>query len=51
MKNILYTTANSRAYANGAGGGMAAWQIAMYTISAVVICLMMSACFKQTPPH
>ena len=36
-KNILYTTANSRAYANGAGGGMAAWQIAMYTISAVVI--------------
>ena len=36
-KNILYTTANSRAYANGAGGGMAAWEIAMYVISAVVI--------------
>ena len=36
-KNILYTTANSRAYANGAGGGLAGWQIAQYTISAVVI--------------
>ncbi len=36
-KNILYTTANSRAYANGAGGGMAAWEIAMYVISAVVV--------------
>ena len=36
-KNILYTTANSRAYANGAGGSLAAWQIAMYAISAVVI--------------
>lgn len=36
-KNILYTAANSRAYANGAGGGMAAWEIAMYAISAVVI--------------
>lgn len=33
-KNILYTTANSRAYANGAGGGMVAWKVA---ISAVVI--------------
>ena len=36
-KNILYTTANSRAYANGAGGGLATWEIAMYAISAVVI--------------
>ena len=36
-KNILYTTANSRAYANGAGGGLAGWEIAMYAISAVVI--------------
>ena len=37
--NILYTTANSRAYANGAGGGLAAWEIAMYVISAVVIAI------------
>ena len=36
-KNILYTTANSRAYANGAGGGLAGWEIAMYAISAAVI--------------
>ena len=36
-KNILYTTANSRAYANGASGGLAAWEIAMYTISVIVI--------------
>ena len=38
-KNILYTTANSRAYANGASGGMAAWEITMYVISAVVVVL------------
>ena len=36
-KNILYTTANSRAYANGAGGGLAGWEIDLYAISAVVI--------------
>ncbi len=36
-KNILYTTANSRAYAGGAGGGLAAWEIAMYAISAIAI--------------
>lgn len=38
-KNILYTAANSRAYASGFGGGMAGWEIVMYVISAVVIIL------------
>ena len=38
-KNILYTTANSRAYATAANGGMETWQIVRIAISAVVIAL------------
>ena len=36
-KNILFTTANSRAYATGAAAGMAGWMMVMYAISAVVV--------------
>ena len=38
-KNILYTTANSRAYAAAADGGMETWQMARLAISAVVVVL------------
>ena len=37
--NILYTTANSRAYANGNGGSTATWEIVKNIILAVVIVL------------
>ncbi len=36
-KNILFTTANSRAYATGGAAGMAGWMMVMYAISAVVV--------------
>ena len=38
-KNILYTTANSRAYANGLNGGAAKWEIVKNVILAAVIVL------------
>ncbi len=38
-KNILYTTANSRAYANGINGGTAKWEIVKNVILAAVIVL------------
>jgi len=38
-KNILYTTANSRAYANGLGGGTAKWEIVKNVILAAVVLL------------
>ncbi len=38
-KNILYTTANSRAYAAAADGGMETWQMVRLAISAVVVVL------------
>ncbi len=39
-KNILYTTANSRAYASGGAGGMATWEIIKNVILAVAIALL-----------
>ena len=41
-KNILYTTANSRAYAGALEGGMATWEVVMFTISAVVIVIALA---------
>ncbi|MBQ4427341.1 MAG: glycoside hydrolase family 3 C-terminal domain-containing protein [Oscillospiraceae bacterium] len=38
-KNILYTTANSRAYGAGASGGLATWEIIRITCTVVVLCL------------
>ncbi len=38
-KNILYTTANSRAYASDSGAGMAQWEIIKNVILAAVIVL------------
>ena len=38
-KNILYTTANSRAYATDSKGGMATWEIVMYAIIAAIVLL------------
>lgn len=38
-KNILYTTANSRAYATASEGGLTGWQIARIAISAVILLL------------
>ena len=39
-KNILYTVANSRAYASGAQGGMATWELIKNIIIAVVAILL-----------
>ena len=39
-KNILYTTANSRAYANGNIAGTATWEIVKNVILAAVILLL-----------
>jgi beta-glucosidase len=39
-KNILYTTANSRAYATDAKGGMATWEIVKNIILAAIILLL-----------
>lgn len=39
-KNILYTTANSRAYANGLNGGTAKWEI----IKNVILCAIILLC-------
>lgn len=38
-KNILYTTANSRAYATDAKSGMPTWEIIMYSIIAAIVLL------------
>ena len=38
-KNILYTTANSRAYGIGAAGGLATWEIIRIACTVVVLCL------------
>ena len=39
-KNILYTTANSRAYASESGAGMAKWEIVKNVILAAVLLLL-----------
>ena len=39
-KNILYTTANSRAYANGGANGMAKWEVVKNVILAAVLLLL-----------
>ena len=39
-KNILYVVVNSRAYANGASGGMASWKVIMYVVDVIIVVLM-----------
>ena len=39
-KNILYTAANSRAYASDNAGGMASWEIVKNVILAAVLLLL-----------